>query len=101
MESLLFIVGTLAVWRASYMLQNDVGPYGIFARLQAWFWSEPHKVGGVKDMFRCFYCLSIWVALPVAVILAWNNFWYLPIYWLALSGGAVFINLLHEKNSDS
>lgn len=89
----------LAVWRATYMLQNDTGPWGVFSRLQAWYWSEPHMVGGIKDGLRCFYCLSVWVALPFSLMLLpyMATPWEVPVYVLGLAGGAVIINILHDK----
>lgn len=81
------------------MLQNDTGPWGMFERLQAWYWTEPHRIGGLKDMFRCFYCLSFWVSMIVALSLIpiMHSLWEIPVYVFGLSGGAVIINIIHEK----
>lgn len=97
MELLLFLIGTLAVWRASYMVQNEAGPAGIFLRLQAWAAKHEKKAGDFGDGFYCFYCLSMWISLPVALILAWGSIALIILYWLALSAGAIFINILHDK----
>lgn len=95
------IVSMLAVWRATYMLQEETGPFGIFSRLQAWFWSEPHFEGGLKDGLRCFYCTSIWISIPFGVactfIIDYSPWWTFPIYTLAISAGAIYLNILHNK----
>ena len=45
------IVGTLAVWRATHLLQAEDGPWGIFVRIRrlagSGFWGE---------LLDCFYC---------------------------------------------
>jgi hypothetical protein len=78
------------------MLQDEEGPFGVFSRLQAWAASRADKVGGINHGFYCFYCLSMWVAVVPALFLSDGNiaFWA---YWFALSAGAVFLNLVHNK----
>ena len=76
-------LGVLAVWRLSHLLYAEDGPWHVFARLRrlagSGFW------GQVLD---CFYCLSVWAALPCALLLAtsWREGILL---WLGLSGGAI------------
>ncbi len=90
------VIGMLAVWRATYMLQQETGPFALFARLQAWFWSEPHKEGGIKDMLRCFNCLSVWLSAIVALFLATTIIQFFA-FTLAISAGAMFLNIIHSK----
>lgn len=79
------IVGTLAVWRATHLLQAEDGPWGIFVRIRrlagSGFWGE---------LLDCFYCLSLWMSIPAAAIIApsWQEGLLL---WLALSGGAILL----------
>jgi hypothetical protein len=76
------ILGTLAVWRATHLLNAEDGPGDLVVKLRRFagdgFW------GALLD---CFYCLSLWVAVPFAVLLAagWRHG---VVLWLALSGGA-------------
>jgi hypothetical protein len=101
MITLVVLMSMLAVWRATYMLQQETGPFAIFARLQAWFWQGDAKPGSLKDGLRCFYCTSIWVSIPFAAMCVYlDNFspwWTLPLYVLGISTGAVLINLHHSK----
>ncbi len=81
-----FILGVLAVWRVTHLLNAEDGPADLALRLRSWLGNT--LAGRALD---CFYCLSLWVALPVAVPLSHN----MPeglLTWLALSGGAGVIH---------
>lgn len=95
-QLLLTILAIGAVWRLTQMLQNEDGPFGIFARLQAWAARKPERVGGINRGFYCFWCLSVWVALPFALLLSFNKFFI--IYWLALSAGAILIETMPDPD---
>ncbi|HSL82630.1 MAG TPA: DUF1360 domain-containing protein [Thermoanaerobaculia bacterium] len=79
------VLGVLALWRLTHLLVEEDGPWDVMARLRRRagrrFW------GGLID---CFYCLSLWLAAPLAVILAdaWPERLLL---WPALSGGAALL----------
>jgi hypothetical protein len=79
------VVGTLAVWRVTHLLQAEDGPWNLLVRLRrlagSGFWGQ---------LLDCFYCLSMWVALPVALLLAtsWREG---VLLWLGLSGGAILL----------
>ena len=78
-------LGILAVWRITHLLNAEDGPGKLLARLRTLagegFW------GKVMD---CFYCLSLWVAAPFALILGggWSERLLL---WPALSGAAILL----------
>lgn len=86
----------LATWRITNMIQDENGPYGVFSRLQAWAARKPDTPGSIGDGFFCFYCLSVYVAFPFALLLAFNK--YFILYWFAISAGAIFLFKL-EQNS--
>lgn len=92
---LLVILAIGAVWRLTHMLQSEDGPFGVFARLQAWVARRPYRVGGINQGFNCFLCLSVWTALPFALLLSPNK--YFVIYWLALSAGAILVEQLSSQ----
>ena len=80
------------------MIQEETGPLGVFSRLQAWFWTNPYRVGGIKDGLRCFNCTSVWLSvLPAIIIAGLTSWWLIPIYVLAISGGAMFLNRIYDK----
>lgn len=85
------IVGVLAVWRVTHLLQAEDGPWDLVVRLRraagSGFW------GGLLD---CFYCLSVWIAAPPAWLLghSWKERLFL---WPAFSGGAILLEQLTRR----
>ena len=77
----------LAVWRLTHLLHLEHGPWGVVARTRA----VAERLG-LGDLVHCFFCLRLWVAVPVAWWLAptWPG---RAIAWLALSGGAILIEV--------
>ena len=85
------IVGVLAVWRITHLLAAEDGPWAILARFRQWvgngFWGE---------LLDCFYCLSMWVAAPLAI---WTGDTAKErvLLWLAFSAGAILLERATEK----
>jgi hypothetical protein len=79
------VAGTLCVWRLAHLLVAEAGPWQAMRRLRALagggFWSE---------LLDCFYCLSLWIAVPVA-LLAGEGWIERLVLWPALSGGAILL----------
>ncbi|HEX6745797.1 MAG TPA: DUF1360 domain-containing protein [Longimicrobium sp.] len=78
-------VGVLCVWRVTHLLAAEDGPWDAVARLRR---AAGH--GMLGRLMDCFYCLSLWVAAPVAALLADGWRAGVPL-WLALSGGAILL----------
>ena len=79
------VLGILGVWRITHLLSAEDGPGDILVRLRR----------GVGDGFwgrllDCFYCLSLWTAVPFALLLAaeWRE---RLLSWLAFSAGAILL----------
>jgi hypothetical protein len=105
-----FVLGALGVWRVTHLFNAEDGPGEMLVRLRqragSRFWGK---------LLDCFYCLSLWVAVPFALVLAsgWRERLLL---WPALSGAAILLERLqgppvpyyveeppqakHEKGSD-
>lgn len=76
------ILAVLATWRITHLLASEDGPMGWIARFRA---SMGGSVAG--RLMDCFYCLSFWVAAPIAFWISTRPLdWLLA--WLALSGAA-------------
>jgi hypothetical protein len=91
MDILRISVAVLAVWRITHLLQTEDGPFEILARSRSWL--RRASLTGLAD---CFYCLSLWLAAPVALYL--GSFWLdRLILWPALSGAAIFLNRFAES----
>lgn len=95
-------LAVLAVWRLTYMLQNDSLPFGVldkFRRLlfegSGAVWEKP-KYELAKG-YACFNCLSIWVAIPFALLFAWYHWGYVILLIAAFSGGAMLVNKVYER----
>jgi hypothetical protein len=89
------VLGILAVWRITSLLGAEDGPMDIFAKLR-----ESVGDGVVGKGLRCFYCLSLWVAIPFALI-AGETRTERFVLWLALSAGAIMIQRLMEEKSSA
>lgn len=95
MKSYWLILGILAVWRVTHLFNAEDGPGNIFVRLR-------HAVGEgfFGSLLDCFFCLSLWVAAPIAVWLAegWKE---RVLLWLALSGAAIVMQKVTEDRQET
>ncbi|MEK6300345.1 MAG: hypothetical protein AABO41_06455 [Acidobacteriota bacterium] len=87
------VIGILCVWRVTHLLHAEDGPWELLARLRglagSGFWAS---------LLDCFYCLSIWVAVPFAFIMSeeWKERLLL---WPALSAAAILLERVTLKES--
>ena len=78
-------LGILGAWRVTHLLNAEDGPADLLARFRrfagAGFWGK---------LLDCFYCLSLWVAAPFALVLGedWKERLLL---WLGISAGAILL----------
>ena len=91
LSTLSYVVAVLALWRVAHLLWAEDGPGDIFVRLRRLAGSS--FFGRLLD---CFYCLSLWVAAPLAWALG-TTWLERGMLWLSLSGGAI---LLERATSD-
>jgi len=79
------VLGTLAVWRITHLLASEDGPWDLVLRLRkavgSGFWGR---------LMDCFYCLSLWIALPFAFGIA-NSWREGLLLWPSLSGAAILL----------
>ena len=79
------LLGVLCVWRLTHLLVAEDGPWHSVARLRAHagsrFW------GSLLD---CFYCLSLWIAVPVALLIG-ETMVERAFLWPALSAAAIML----------
>jgi len=78
-----FALSALVVYRVAFLIAREEGPWGIFRRLRAAV--KGSAAGGVLG---CLNCLSVWIALPLAVFVG-NSWVERVVAWWALSGAAV------------
>jgi hypothetical protein len=82
------VLGVLAVWRVAHLFHAEDGPWDLFARLRRLAGSS--LFGRLLD---CFYCLSLWVSLPVAWLIG-STWLERALLWPALSAGAIVLERL-------
>ena len=80
-----FVLAALATWRVTHLLLEEDGPADVVVRLR-------RRAGSswAGDLLDCFYCLSVWVAVPFAVGLAGRRR-VDPVTCLAVSGAACLL----------
>lgn len=76
------LVGLLATWRVTHLLQAEDGPWDLSLRLR-----RAAGDGFFGRMLDCFYCLSLWISAAIATVIA-RDLAEGVLLWLALSGGA-------------
>lgn len=85
-----FALAVLATWRITHLLAREDGPAELLARLRA-------RLGDrfAGQLMDCFHCLSVWVAAPIALLVARrpSDLW---LVWLALSGAACLLERVGE-----
>lgn len=81
-------VSVLAVWRLTHLIVAEDGPWNVFVHLRRA--SAALRLDRLTD---CFYCASIWIAIPFALLIAgeWRT---IAICIPALSGGAILLERL-------
>ncbi len=86
-----FVLCALAIWRVTHLLAEEDGPWDLIAHLRGWLGSN--ILGRLMD---CFYCLSLWISLPLAIWLS-SGWIGLLIHWQALSGAACLLEKATQK----
>jgi hypothetical protein len=80
-----FTLGVLAVWRVTHLLFAEDGPWDVIIRLR-----RRAGTGFWGNLLDCFYCLSLWIAAPLAVLLG-SGWAERLLLWPALSAGAILL----------
>lgn len=95
MDWLQLLISMLAVWRVTHLFAEEDGPGGIIFLLRK-------KAGNsfFGKLMDCFECISIWMALPVAIWLGPDWVWKI-ILWFALSGGACLLDRATREHNDA
>ena len=91
------LIAALATWRLSSLLvnQKEAGPRKILFKIRDWAGvyeldEDDEPLTDLGRLFSCIWCLSMWVAVPVA-IMAVSPIWVLLIP-LALSAAVIIIH---------
>jgi Protein of unknown function (DUF1360) len=58
------VLGALVTWRLTHLLNAEDGPWQVLVKLR-----RAAGNGMLGQLLDCFYCLSLWVAAPLAYLL--------------------------------
>ncbi len=91
MDFYTFLLGVLSAWRITHLLQAEDGPWDMVVYLRrsagTGFWGQ---------LLDCFYCLSVWIAAPLALYLG-ETLSQRILLWLALSAGAILLERATDR----
>jgi hypothetical protein len=85
MSVFVFVVTALANWRITHLFSKEDGPFNIIFLIR-----KKAGNGFFGSLLDCFYCTSVWVALPFGLWMG-NNWREKLLYWAALSGAACLL----------
>ena len=88
-----FLVCALATWRLTHLIVEEDGPFDLIAHLRARLGDS--QLGRAMD---CFYCSSLWLALPVSFAISRTPLDWL-FAWLAVSGAACLFEQSTHRGS--
>ena len=89
-----FIISTLSVWRITHLLGKEDGPGNLIFLLRA-----KAGAGFFGSLLDCFYCTSVWVALPFG-LWAGRSWGERLLFWVALSGAACLLEQATDKKNN-
>jgi hypothetical protein len=97
MNSFLFLLAMLAVYRVARMLAEETGPFALFEKWRKFVnrkfppdWlGKPHWM---SEGFSCPFCISFWLGWPAALLLDWHTWPEYVFTALALSAGTVILH---------
>lgn len=84
------VASVLATWRLARLLAREDGPFDLVVRLR-----QRAGEGAWGALMDCPYCLGFWLALPFALLLG-DTVLDCLLLWLAIAGGAAFLENLLE-----
>lgn len=86
------VLGILCAWRITHLLQAEDGPWNLILRLRTLAGK-----GFPAQLLDCFYCLSLWVAAPLAWVVG-ETLTEQLLLWPAISAGAIGMQLVINRN---
>jgi hypothetical protein len=85
------LIAALSVWRLTHLLEAEDGPWDVSVRIR-----RAAGDGFLGHLLDCFYCLSLWIALPMAWILHRDAIEF-ALLWPGLSGAAILLERATAK----
>lgn len=93
-EWFIVILSILAVYRISYLIAREDGPFDMFVAMR-------HKIGQHNWIGRglhCILCIDFWLSLPPAIVLfGYAGIPMIIIGWLGMAGGGLIIYKIFDE----
>ncbi len=85
MSAFAFLIMVLAAWRITHLFSMEDGPFDIIYRIR-----KKMGNGFFGKLLDCFYCTSVWVALPFGLYtgVSWQE---KLLHWIAFSGATCLL----------
>ena len=80
-----FVLAALATWRLTHVFAREDGPLNLLRKFRGWLGQ-----GVWGKLISCFYCLSLWIALPFAPFVG-GSLLEMLVTWWAISGAAILL----------
>ena len=77
------LVSALATWYIAYVISAHSGPLRLLERLR--------RVEPLQEFLSCIYCLSIWVALTVYLVMSYPDYHRPLVEVPAIAGAALML----------
>ncbi len=91
-----FVLSVFMVYRLAELVSIDFGPANIFLRFRSWC-RQKHRF--LFDLAACPYCMGMWIALPLTIILFYSG-WFTLLWWLGIAGAqSVLQNAIGRENA--
>jgi hypothetical protein len=90
-----FVIASLAIWRITHLFVFEDGPGDVIVWLR-----KQAGEGFFGKLMDCFYCVSLWAAVPFAPFVNTNP-WQALVTWVALSGAACLLERATAARTDS
>lgn len=94
MTSLQFLIISLVVWRLTHLFAKEDGPWDLVFKFR-----KQLGQGFFGSLLDCFYCLSIWIALPFG-IWAGASLQEKLLLWIAFSGSSCLLEKITGEKPD-
>jgi len=91
MHTYFLILGVLGAWRITHLLNQEAGPGEVLAKFRRFL-----GTGSWGQLLDCFYCLSLWVSAPFALVIG-KGWLECLLLWPALSGATIVVERLSAE----
>lgn len=70
---MIYVLAIFATYRVAHMVVNEAGPFGLAEWLRTFIFERTNANSLWQEGINCIYCVSWWVAWPVAGMLRPSN----------------------------